>query len=772
MKFVCSTLCFLTLVVALTHPVSPASAQNNASNADDAVAFLTNGVDSIPVFGVPGPIVSFDDSSFPVVLAQYEGASYAPVVSAAFVEKGRVLAYGHTDYCSADAIGATESSKKFFINALLWAAGKTDSKPGDVKVAVLNDQKTASFLKNEGFETTVVNDLKKDFDVLVAGAVSLNDKQYDELFTKVKNGAGFITCGLGWGWSQLNPGKDLIRDHNGNRNFAKNGVSLAWTAGTLSATKQGQFAVAPDAVEKVRFSDGAKVLELIKKLSENSSEVQEQLNQAGNDGFRQITTTLALDLPFLPADKVAVVDKLTETFSDTIIPSAQNPVKKADILKRSVITILTERYLHGQAAGVTDAKDVPALAASSEFPGSVPSDAKRLSDVSVKIKTAVPDWASTGLYAAPGEKITVKIDPEIFAKFPKPFKVRIGAHADSIMHLQKWTRYPEITIEKTIEKPETTIANPFGGNIYIVVPHHIGSQGLGLVEFKISGAVVAPYFIRDVTSLDEWKNIRENPAPWAELQGRNVIVTVPSKVIRNLDDPQQLLETWDEILALEAEFASGPYVRERPERIVCDREISAGYMHSGYPVMTHMDVEKDLVDNERLRKEGDWGFYHEFGHNHQSSNWTFEGTVEVTVNYFTLYIMEKFNGRRAEDAKSDLTKEAQARMLQDYFNNGAKFSDWKANPFLALLMTIQMREEFGWEPFLRSVSEYKKAPASELPKNDQEKRDQWMVRLSRNSGLNLGPFFTTWGVPISQEALDSVKDMPIWIPDELKQYAQ
>ena len=112
MKFVCSTLCFLTLVVALTHPVSPASAQNNASNADDAVAFLTNGVDSIPVFGVPGPIVSFDDSSFPVVLAQYEGATYAPVVSAAFVEKGRVLAYGHTDYCSADAIGATESSKK------------------------------------------------------------------------------------------------------------------------------------------------------------------------------------------------------------------------------------------------------------------------------------------------------------------------------------------------------------------------------------------------------------------------------------------------------------------------------------------------------------------------------------------------------------------------------------------------------------------------------------------------------------------------------------
>ena len=303
--------------------------------------------------------------------------------------------------------------------------------------------------------------------------------------------------------------------------------------------------------------------------------------------------------------------------------------------------------------------------------------------------------------------------------------------------------------------------------IYIVVPDNIGGLGLGIVEFKISGAVPAPYFIRDVTNLDNWKTIRNNPAPWAELQGRNVVVTVPSTVVRELENPQYLMETWDEILALEAEFASGPYVRERPERITCDLEISAGYMHSGYPVMTHMDVEKDLVNADRLRAEGNWGFYHEFGHNHQSPYWTFEGTTEVTVNYFTLYVMEKFNGKRAEESKSDLTRESQESMMRAYFENGAKFSDWKENPFLALIMTVQMREKFGWEPFLRSINEYKKASQDELPKDDQEKRDQWMVRLSRNSGFNLGPFFTTWGIPISKEALDSVSEFPEWMPDIL-----
>ena len=35
----------------------------------------------------------------------------------------------------------------------------------------------------------------------------------------------------------------------------------------------------------------------------------------------------------------------------------------------------------------------------------------------------------------------------------------------------------------------------------------------------------------------------------------------------------------------------------------------------------------------------------------------------------------------------------------------------------------------------------------ERPKSDDEKRDQWLVRFSRQVGRNLGPFFEAWGVP-------------------------
>ncbi len=107
------------------------------------------------------------------------------------------------------------------------------------------------------------------------------------------------------------------------------------------------------------------------------------------------------------------------------------------------------------------------------------------------------------------------------------------------------------------------------------------------------------------------------PAPWAELAGKTLIWTVPSTLIRHLDDPESLLKLWDEVVTAQDE-AVALRKRERPERIVLDRQISAGYMHSGYPIMAPIDDSAKLALNEkRLRTEGSWGHFHELGHNHQ-----------------------------------------------------------------------------------------------------------------------------------------------------------
>jgi hypothetical protein len=375
-------------------------------------------------------------------------------------------------------------------------------------------------------------------------------------------------------------------------------------------------------------------------------------------------------------------------------------------------------------------------------------------------------WHSTGLYAAAGEVITIQV-PESVVDLPKHRhpRIRIGVHRDTLWHLDRWKRWPEITLEKRIEGTETRLASPFGGLVYVTVPQ---PRQEGPFTVEIEGAVPAPYFVLGETDLETWREeLRHAPAPWAELESDRVILTVPSEVVRDLDDPKEVMLFWNRVLDACAELIGRPMERNRPERYVADRQISAGYMHSGYPIMTWLDVRKKYVDLESLR-QGNWGFFHEMGHNHQHPAWTFEGTVEVTCNLFTLYIYDQVLGippRRARDVLEDPKRSSK---IEKYLQDGAEFSQWQRDPFLALIMYVQLQEAFGWEAYRNVFAEYRDTPPGELPRGEQEKRDQWMVRFSREVGRNLGPFFDRWGVPVTDEAKASIEDLPVWMPDEMR----
>ena len=52
-------------------------------------------------------------------------------------------------------------------------------------------------------------------------------------------------------------------------------------------------------------------------------------------------------------------------------------------------------------------------------------------------------------------------------------------------------------------------------------------------------------------------------------------------------------------------------------------------------------------------------------------------------------------------------------------------------PFLALYMYYQLQQEFGWESFKQVFVRYHSLLPNQRPKNDQEKRDQWMTNFSK-----------------------------------------
>lgn len=284
-----------------------------------------------------------------------------------------------------------------------------------------------------------------------------------------------------------------------------------------------------------------------------------------------------------------------------------------------------------------------------------------------------------------------------------------------------------------------------------------------LVKIQVTGGVVeSPFYVLGKTDSESWKRLRDAPAPWAELQCERITLTIPSELIRSLENPKPLMEFWNKMLGYYVELGTRPLDR-RPQRIVADRQISCGWLHSGYPIMANIDVSPQMVNLKKLAEpekdsEGAWGFWHEMGHNHQRPEWTFNGSVEVTCNLFSLFVEEKIRGIAPKDhpwLKGQIDRVDTYLMHPD-------FNVWKKDPGIALWFFVELQDEFGWTAFQEVFAAYAMTPGKELPTTDEGKRDQWLTRMSQATGRNLAPYFDSWGIPISEGARQEVDHLPPW----------
>jgi len=668
---------------------------------------LLDGVTRIAAPGVPGPLSVVGDKAWPVVAVPGDGHLH-PVVAAARYGKGRVVAFGHSGYLDPKT-QARNDTRRLVSNAIRWAGG----------------------------DPVVIRDLPKELErigvLVMRPAVTLKtDADIERVRAFVRGGGGLVVAGLGWGWKQLNPGKSLSADHPGNRLLAPMGI--VWADGYLKAPGAQGYAVAgpaPDVTHAVRAIDSL------------AKERKDRAHAAAI--VTRAVAALPIDDPFL----IPRVARLARTTNVIAALKFERPLGPSDALPKILLAYEIKRLKRGEGGwtGLT-------IAARS-FPGDVPKGAVRASHP-VKVDLSVPRRASTGLYAPPGKAVTIRTRDAI----PDGLRIRIGAHSDRLYGKKEWKRAPQVGFTWPLTGKETRIPNPFGGLVYVEVPKNAGDGEIGLL---VMGVVRSPRFVLDRTDPKRWREkIRAYPAPWAEIGTSKVILTVPSRVVRELDDPRPVLDFWDRVLDACADLAGRPRERRRPERYVTDIQISVGYMHAGYPIMTHLDVAGVVVDVAAM-KAGRWGLFHEMGHNHQSRDWTFAGAGEVTVNLFTLYVLETVCAD-AGMGHGALSPTKRARATAAHLAAGAPFSVWKKKPFLALYSYVQLREGFGWEAFRKVFAEYRDLPLAERPKTDDEKRDQWLVRFSRTVGKNLGPFLTTWGIPTSEAARESIGDLPTWMP--------
>uniref|UniRef100_A0A673SWZ6 Peptidase M60 domain-containing protein n=1 Tax=Suricata suricatta TaxID=37032 RepID=A0A673SWZ6_SURSU len=560
----------------------------------------------------------------------------------------------------------------FLLNAVRWLAGGQTGKFG-VNTCLKN---LCTLLTEHGLQCSLQPHLTHGLRVYCC--VAYSDKEAKQLQEFVAEGGGLLIGGQAWWWASQNPGCSALAGFPGN--VILNPFGLSILAQTLDP---GCFPVPTPEMRSYH-------------LREALCEFQAVLSRgAGNSKKHWLPKLGADSAAFLqiPAEGVPAYASLHRLLRKMLrlsgLPavSREHPVA-GNSCEAAVLRLATELACSGT--------DCSQLVQGSEM-GACGSHLS-LSDqpITVMIEGSNPGdgdcWVSTGLYLPLGQSAEVSL-PEAAAS--AGLKVQVGCHTDNLTKAKKLSRAPVVTHQCCMDRTTRSVSCLWGGLLYVIVPK--GSK-LGPIPVTITRAVPAPYYKLGTTSLEEWKScVRESPAPWGELATANIILTVPTADLRALEDPEPALRLWDEMMQAIARLAAQSFPFRRPERIVADVQISAGWMHSGYPIMCHLESVQELINEADMRSRGLWGPIHELGHNQQRQEWEFPPhTTEATCNLWSVYVHEMVLGIPRAQAHPALSPPEREKRIKTHLGKGAPLHDW--NIWTALETYLQVRRKSGREP--------------------------------------------------------------------------
>ncbi|NWK55227.1 hypothetical protein HW115_06370 [Verrucomicrobiaceae bacterium N1E253] len=430
-------------------------------------------------------------------------------------------------------------------------------------------------------------------------------------------------------------------------------------------------------------------------------------------------------------------------------------------------------YLNRLPAATT-----PAHPAAEDLFGQIPEKAPRVKQ-SVKIDPAVVRWQATGLYAAPGELVTL-VFPDAWVG--KGLQVHVSGHRDNISVKKNLMRLPTKPSRSfPVDSKEVKVAAAFGGALYIDTGNKVRAGKS--FQVQVNHALQAPYFVLGKSDPKAWREQgRLAPAPYAELVTDRIALSFPSAWIRDLADPTELLKYWDKVVALHDELGGMAHTRYGPERVNVDVQISVGLFHAGYPMQGPQKQCRGVVDLEKLKIQGNWGWFHELGHEAQrrpdkawgwNNPYTFDGSVEVTVNLFSSHAMDRLKMENRGGWSWTASPEEVRQRAHKALSTGKSYSEFGAGEKLA--MYLLLRDQFGWESIGKVLAGYCKDQdaGKAMPKENQAKRDAFVLRMSKQTGHNLTPYVEKlWGVKISPETAEQLKALPVWIPKGFDKYME
>jgi hypothetical protein len=739
------------------------------AHAQSAKAALLNQVDSLPMPAKPEGsslfiTVNEQPEIIAMVQADFSGQLFrANAVNVSYIGKGKVVVFGPSAYFK-PAMLDDKNVAQLIKNAINWA------KPGpaqrNIAVTESIDKGFADFLGKQSANVYSIKnyDLKKGTDLLF-----LNKDVTDK--SQLKLIENFITAGgtlmFASPYSDLYNSKDTIKDLRYldlgiNKLLAKAGL-VNLNAVVVQSPKYTLLAT--DSIPAYLH------IKTLLPLLQSGAEFSER-----SDFF--INFTIDQALKYNDANSV-IINKIKQSLKIPAVLPVPSP--GAPVLNNTPALKAAAKIGYWLYAKQQDFDHHPQAKADGYkiFPGDVQASAARVTEtVSIPVKVGTqglndpaPGYYrphSTGLYVPAGEKVSITISGD---DLKQHLKAQIGVHSDDVTHLDEFKRIPlNLTATFSLDKKQIDIYSPYGGLLLINIPDNSTSK---TITVQVKGAVKAPYFKLGETSEQEWNTtIRNNPAPWAELATDNIVLTVPSYRIRNLNNPVKLMQFWDEVMDADADLAIIAKKRVHQERIIIDADLAYGYMFTDKDRIVSPDDQSCewMLNEEFIRSHGSWGTFHELGHRHQFSPLGYPGTGEVTVNLFTMYVYDKVLHKGIYNHEGMETKELVINAIKNYLDNGPTYDKWCNDPFLALGMYIQIIDAFGWDAIKAAHTTYRNLPKDKYPTTDQAKTDLWFNTICKATNSNLSRFFEVWKVPVSDEAKKAVAGYKVWFPKELEGY--
>uniref|UniRef100_A0A8D3DR19 Peptidase M60 domain-containing protein n=1 Tax=Scophthalmus maximus TaxID=52904 RepID=A0A8D3DR19_SCOMX len=688
---------------------------------EDDLEFLLQGVSEFDIQGgaifsellVHGPL------AFPIGTTDH-GQTF---LAGAYYGQGRVIVISHEGF-----IGS-EPMAQFWNNAIHWL---DEGRRG--VIGVLPDH-AMKVLSESGLQCEKTN-FRKDLSVFVCTAYSSD--HMEEIQNFVAEGGGLLIGGHAWYWAQTHCGQNPLKDFAGNKILNKMGVSL------LGSTIRGGVYKAP--VPSQAVQDTYHFRHLLRRFAEHVTK-GEELTKHEEECLERLSVDCCTYLNLKAHDcysYVQILSTLTDILMRSGMPQVRDSCPVSSAEDHLFLNVAPKVY---QVCPDPDAL-LPYLIKVNPLKSLVQNHR-----IKINVNTAGwEEWISTGLYLSPGMKTYMSIPAEMINK---GWKIQIGCQTDRLNH-SELKRAPRVHEQFPITTEMVQVWNLWGGLIYLVAPGNTQVEGLQVI---VQMAVPAPYYKSGMTTAAEWSTLRTVPSPWAELEFENIIITVPSDGIRDLERPDELAAHWNTIMRAIADLAAIPHKFPRKERFVADVQISLGWMHAGYPIMVHSASAAELVDYKNAKINGMWGPIHELGHNQQRGCWEFPShTTECTCNLWSVYVHEEVFGINRAKAHPDLTYEKRKTQTQEYVKGGRKLDDWKL--WIALETYLQLQEKFGWDAFKKVFAAYHKM--GDVHGDNARKMNLYAETFSQTVGRNLAGFFKAWGWPIEPATEEKLSNLPSW----------